>query len=87
MRHPLSLKPSLDGALSPTPVSLEGPLRSEQDVLTHRRLYCVSYDRCLDHSVQQGWDGFTCTHCPLQKDAMKGPGSTAYAHARRADKT
>lgn len=76
--------PNLD--LRPNPVSLEGPLRSERDVAQHRRLYCGSYDRCLDHSVQEGWDGFTCTHCPLRDLAGNSPGSTSYAHQRYGEK-
>lgn len=80
------LPPAATAHLVPTPTSLEGPLRSERDVLTHRRLYCAHYDRCLDRSVHEGWDGFTCTHCPLQRFASDGPGSRPYAHQRLGDK-
>ncbi|HEY0881879.1 MAG TPA: hypothetical protein VGD87_10140 [Archangium sp.] len=72
--------------LQPTPTSLEGPLRSERDVAQHRRLYCSHYEKCLDRSVAEGWDGFTCTHCPLQAIADEGPGSLPYARARDSAK-
>jgi len=28
-----------------------------------RRLFCRSYDACLDYAVSQNWPGFTCLEC------------------------
>ncbi len=69
--------------LKPTPVPLESPLRGEQDIAQHRRLYCGHYSRCLDQSVREGWAGFTCLHCPLRDYASAGPGSEPFARQRR----
>jgi len=69
--------------LKPTPVPLESPLRGEQDIAQHRRLYCAHYGACLDQSVREGWSGFTCLHCPLRDYASPGPGSEAFACQRR----
>lgn len=73
MKDPQSL-------FQPEPVPLDSPLRGEKDIARHRRLYCSHYDRCLDHSIAQGWQSFSCTMCPLSEAAAKGP-STAVPFA------
>jgi len=35
----------------------------EDDVATHRKLRCESYDQCLDYICVIGWGGWTCKHC------------------------
>lgn len=59
--------------LKPEPSQLESVLRGEQDIATHRRLYCHHYDGCLDHSIAAGWQSFSCIHCPLSEVADKQP--------------
>ncbi len=71
--------------LKPEPTELESTLSSEQDILRHRRLYCGHYDLCLDHSIAQGWQSFTCTKCPLSARADNQPGAGAFAQERRPD--
>lgn len=71
--------------LMPAPTPLDGPLRTEADVATHRRLYCGNYDRCLDESVRQGWAGFTCMHCPLRNVAGHGLPVAPFADQRRRE--
>ncbi len=68
--------------LKPTPMSMEAPLRGEEDIETHRRLYCGHYSNCLDVSVREAWPGFTCMHCPLRDLASHGPGSEPFARGR-----
>ena len=70
-------------ALKPSPVPMETPLRGEQDIAQHRRLYCAHYGACLDQSVREGWAGFSCLHCPLRDYASPGPRSEAFARQRR----
>jgi hypothetical protein len=69
--------------LRPTPTSLETPLRGEEDIAQHRRLYCGHYSNCLNLSVREGWSGFSCMHCPLRDHAIERPGSEGFAHQRR----
>lgn len=69
--------------LAPNPVAMESPLRGEEDIAQHRRLYCAHYGGCLDQSVRKGWAGFTCLHCPLRDYASLGPRSEAFARQCR----
>jgi hypothetical protein len=34
-------------------------------VESHRRLWCVHYDSCLELAVGAGWHGWSCAACPL----------------------
>ncbi len=71
----------LEGDLNtPKPMPLEGPLKEEL-VHEHRNLYCLSYDSCLDFTVQQNWRGWSCQGCPFQ--CVGAPPQVAdFAHAR-----
>jgi hypothetical protein len=69
--------------LTPTPTELDAPLRGEQDIAAHRRLYCGHYSGCLNQSVREGWAGFSCMRCPLRDLASHGPGSEPFAQQRR----
>jgi hypothetical protein len=51
--------------LKPNPVPLDGALRSERQILQHRKLNCPHYGACLDHSIAAAWESFSCTSCPL----------------------
>jgi hypothetical protein len=51
--------------VKPNPVPLEGTLRSERQILQHRRLGCPLYAGCLDESVRNGWESFSCLQCPI----------------------
>ncbi len=68
----------------PEPMRLKGPLRSEEEVLEHRRLYCGHYDQCLNESVYSGWAGFSCTRCPMRDQGVQSPSSEPFAHQRRS---
>lgn len=63
----------------PHPVELPAPINPEGgkkvSVETHRHLFCVHYDACLDEAVKRGWNSFTCVRCTLfngQKDEFEG---------------
>jgi hypothetical protein len=53
----------------PNPVELPSPInpegRRKQSVESHRNLYCLHYDGCLDEAVKHGWNSFTCVRCSL----------------------
>jgi hypothetical protein len=51
--------------LLPHPTPLLQLIRSEGTVSSHRNLYCVHYDSCLDVAVKRDWDSWTCGNCPL----------------------
>ena len=34
-----------------------------------RKIFCLHYAACLDVAAREGWDDFTCQHCPLAKEA------------------
>ena len=78
-----SMNPPAPMVLKPEPMKLKGPLRSEAEVLEHRRLYCGHYDQCLNESVYSGWAGFSCTRCPMRDLGVKSPSSEPFAHQRR----
>jgi hypothetical protein len=71
-------------ALAPAPMQLKAQLRSDEDVLQHRRLYCGHYDQCLNQSVYSGWAGFSCSRCPMRDLAVQGATSEPFAHQRRS---
>jgi hypothetical protein len=71
--------------LSPRPTPLSRPVRSEQDLETHRNFFCNHYDGCLDISIRKGWDSWTCTRCPLQNCHASTPEVRDYAESRRSD--
>lgn len=72
--------------MTPHPVRLEGELRSERQIIEHRKLACAHYRACLDHSVAEGWEGFSCVHCELAPlvPALKSR-VEAFAHARKGE--
>ncbi|MBS1153907.1 MAG: hypothetical protein H6Q89_5605 [Myxococcaceae bacterium] len=71
--------------LKPDPTPLESTLRSERDIMRHRRLYCLHYDKCLNASIEEGWQSFTCTRCPLSDSADTQPRAGSFAQERRPD--
>ena len=45
---------------------------------------CLHYAGCLDESVFQQWESFSCTHCPLAPQAEAVPRAAgSYAHERK----
>lgn len=78
------LKPLAPCLLKPEPMQLKAPLRNEEDVLQHRRLYCGHYDQCLNQSVYSGWAGFSCSRCPMRDQVVQSPNSEPFAHQRRS---
>lgn len=62
---------------------LSDALSTDAELARHRRPYCPHYRACLDRSVKEGWDGFTCAHCPLRDAAPETPGPAAFANERR----
>lgn len=34
-------------------------------VESHRRLWCIHYDACLEVAAGAGWHGWSCSECPL----------------------
>lgn len=71
------------GERGPSPVPFLGALSTDLELARHRRPYCAHYSACLDRSVKEGWDGFTCSHCPLRDEAPATPASERFAHERR----
>lgn len=71
--------------LKPDPSELDAPLRSERDIARHRRLYCTHYDACLNLSIANCWQSFSCLHCPLADLAEKEPRPGSFAEERRPD--
>ena len=82
-KFPADVKQVLAAELRPAPARYVGPLRSDDDIARHRRLYCTRYRQCLDDSIRAGWDGFTCLHCPL-RDAAGESSSAPFAQDRRS---
>lgn len=72
-------------SLKPFPVPLAETMRSERAVDEHRNLYCRHYDECLNHSVRERWESFTCSQCPLKHAAATGPDATDFARQRRGN--
>ena len=50
--------------ISPGPAELPVLIKEDGRVLEHRRLFCGSYDQCLDQAVAAGWVSWTCARCP-----------------------
>jgi hypothetical protein len=74
--------------IHPLPRPLDGPIRSEGKTAVHRRFSCPYYATCLDESVRNSWESFTCLHCPLQSmyaDAREDV--ELYAHRRTGSPT
>lgn len=71
------------GERGPSPVPFPGALSTDLELARHRRPYCAHYRVCLDRSVKEGWDGFTCSHCPLRDEAPGAPASDGFALERR----
>jgi hypothetical protein len=40
-------------------------LRSENAADAHRCFACPAYSTCLDESVREGWESFSCLQCGL----------------------
>jgi len=72
--------------VTPFPVPLEGALRSERQILLHRKLTCPRYSGCLDESVRRGWESFSCQKCPLAPLVPENPEPNSYATQRRGDR-
>jgi hypothetical protein len=53
--------------MRPNPVELPAPINPEggrkQSVETHRNLFCLHYDNCLDEAVKRSWNSFSCVRC------------------------
>ena len=49
---------------SPGPAELLVLIKEDFRVPEHRRLFCESYDQCLDQAVAAGWVSWTCARCP-----------------------
>ena len=73
-------------AVKPFPVPLEGPLRSERQILQHRKLGCPLYSGCLNESVRNGWESFSCQRCPIATSVSTEPEVPGYATQRRGDR-
>lgn len=79
---PLTAAEALDAR--PHPVELPAPINPDGgkkvSVETHRNLFCVHYDACLDEAVKRGWNSFTCVRCNLfngERDEFEGVGRFA----------
>ncbi len=73
--------------MTPHPVPLDGTLRSERQILLHRRLGCPFYGQCLDRSIADGWESFSCLQCEIARVADKLPHDPGkYATARKGDR-
>ncbi len=69
----------------PAPTPLDGPLRSEKDISTHRRIYCGHYHQCLNESIRRGWAAFTCVRCPISEGPGKEANRLSAAEQRKGD--
>lgn len=49
---------------SPRPAELLVLIKEDTSVPEHRRLFCESYDQCLDQAVAAAWVSWTCVRCP-----------------------
>lgn len=72
----------------PNPVELPAPINPEggrkQSVETHRNLFCVHYDSCLDEAVKRGWNSFTCIRCSFYRQTeAEGGGVERFATQRK----
>jgi len=48
---------------------------------------CPLYSGCLDHSVNAGWESFSCMQCPLAAKADTLPRQLGtYANQRKGDR-
>jgi len=72
-------------SLSPFPIPLAEPMRNESAVDEHRNLNCRHYDECLNHSIREKWESFSCTRCPLRGIADVAPNTQDFARQRRND--
>jgi hypothetical protein len=72
--------------VKPFPVPLEGTLRSERQILLHRKLTCPQYTGCLNESVRAGWESFSCRQCPLAQFVEEAAEANKYATQRRGDR-
>jgi len=76
--------------LRPNPVELPAPINPEggrkQSVETHRNLFCVHYDNCLDEAVKRGWNSFSCIRCGFYRSSKEEEesGVSRVATQRRA---
>jgi hypothetical protein len=72
--------------VKPFPVPLDGALRSERQILQHRKLTCPQYSGCLNQSVRAGWESFSCQQCPLARLVDEEQEALSYATQRRGDR-
>ena len=48
---------------------------------------CPFYSGCLDHSINEGWESFSCLQCPIANVAEKLPHELGkYATQRKGDR-
>ena len=67
---------------SPCPAELLALIKEDASVPEYRRLFCESYDQCLDQAVAAGWVSWTCGRCPsFQVEEERR--IDAYAHLHR----
>jgi hypothetical protein len=54
------------------PIPVPGAQREgDEDSSPLRKIFCLHYAACLDVAAREGWDDFTCQHCPLAKNAQE----------------
>ena len=69
----------------PQPTELHAHMRFPSSVARHRNLYCHNYDRCLDHAVKSGWEGWSCHNCPLFQQEGETPRAEDFASQGRRE--
>ncbi len=68
------------------PTRLRVPPSTDFELAQHRRFSCEKYTRCLDASVKEKWESFSCGSCPFAANAgNRSREVTAYAQARFSD--
>jgi hypothetical protein len=73
--------------VKPNPVPLDGILRSERQIIQHRKLDCPFYAGCLDYSVNAGWESFSCLQCPIAARLEEAPKDiVTFANQRKGDR-
>jgi hypothetical protein len=78
----------LDRVLDPKPLPtrLRVPPTSDLELAQHRRFGCERYATCLDASVKEKWESFSCQGCPFAAaSADRSREVSAYAQARFSD--
>lgn len=50
------------------PTELFALIKDERRVAEQRRLFCATYDSCLDLAVRARWVSWTCARCPTYRE-------------------